>query len=119
LSDFQKFVIRGNMVDLAIGFTVGAAFSTVAKSLVEDIIMPPISALLGSADFSDLFLVLRAGETPPPYPTRAIAKEAGAVTLNYGQFASNITSLLVVALAMYLLIKTFNRFEARLRKTAE
>ncbi|HUF61295.1 MAG TPA: large-conductance mechanosensitive channel protein MscL [Verrucomicrobiales bacterium] len=87
LEDFKKFAMRGNLVELAIGFTVGAAFSTVAKSLVTDIIMPPTGLLLGGVDFADLYVVLREGsEAAAPYATLQQAQAAGAVTLNYGLF---------------------------------
>lgn len=113
-NEFKKFVLRGNLVDLAIGFTVGAAFSTVAKSIVDDIIMPPIGLLLGGADFSDLFILLKKGETAGPYNTLADAQSAGAVTLNYGLFINNLLSLLIVAFAMFLIIKFINRLEDQL-----
>lgn len=117
LRDFRKFALRGNLVDLAIGFTVGAAFSTIAKSLVQDIIMPPVGLLLGRTDFSDLFFVLKAGEkSAGPYVTLADAQAAGAVTINYGVFINNMLALLVIALAMYLLIRMMARAEKRLDK---
>ena len=110
LEEFKKFVLRGNIVDLAIGFTVGAAFSTVAKSLVNDIIMPPIGLLLGGMDFSDLFVVLKQGSAElPPYSTLKDAQSSGAVTLNYGIFVNNLIALLIVAIAMFLLIRVMNR----------
>ncbi len=110
--EFKKFILRGNLVDLAVGFTVGASFSTVAKSLVEDIIMPPIGLLTGKSDFSNQFILLRAGEkTPPPYTSLSAAETAGAVTLNYGQFINNILSLMVVALAMFVIIKFVNELD--------
>ncbi|MFY9478981.1 MAG: large conductance mechanosensitive channel protein MscL [Aquabacterium sp.] len=85
--DFRKFVTRGNLVDLAVGFTVGAAFTTIARSLVDDIIMPPVGLLMGRTDFKDFFVVLREGPSAAgPYLTLAQAKAAGAVTLNYGMF---------------------------------
>lgn len=117
VADFKKFALRGNLVDLAIGFTVGAAFSTVAKSLVNDILMPPVGLVLGNVDFSDLFLVLRAGsEELPPYVTVEDAQAAGAVTLNYGEFINNLIALLIVALAMFLIIKAYNAIENRLEE---
>lgn len=115
LEEFKKFALRGNVVDLAIGFTVGAAFSTVAKSLVEDVIMPPIGLVLGRADFSDLFLLLKAGEEQTsPYATLADAQAAGAVTINYGVFINNALALLVVALAMFIIIRLVNRADEAL-----
>ncbi|MBW3540128.1 MAG: large conductance mechanosensitive channel protein MscL [Planctomycetes bacterium] len=115
VDDFKKFALRGNVLDLAIAFTVGAAFSTVAKSLVSDIIMPPVGMVLGQADFADLFWVIRAGENAaPPYATLAEAQEAGAVTINYGLFLNNCLALLLVALAMFFVIRAVNRVDERL-----
>jgi large conductance mechanosensitive channel len=110
VSEFRKFAMRGNLVDLAIGFTVGAAFSTVAKSLVDDLIMPPLGLLLGRTDFSDAFMLLRAGEgAAPPYASLQVAQAAGATTLNYGQFLTNVFTLGLIALAMFLVIRAVNR----------
>lgn len=112
IKEFKKFILRGNLVDLAVGFTVGAAFSTVAKSLVNDIIMPPIGFLLGNTDFSNLFILLRPGTTTaPPYTSPEAADAAGAITLNYGAFINNILSLLVVAVAMFLIIRAVNQLD--------
>ncbi|MDX1662531.1 MAG: large conductance mechanosensitive channel protein MscL [Candidatus Promineifilaceae bacterium] len=115
IEEFKKFAMRGNVVDLAVGFTVGAAFSTVARSLVDDILMPPLGLLLGSADFTDMFTVLQPGmEAAPPYATLADAQAAGAVTWNYGLFINNIVTFLLVALAMFFLIRLFNRIDEEL-----
>lgn len=115
--EFKTFAMRGNLVDLAVGFTVGAAFSTVAKSLVDDIIMPPIGLVLGQQEFSDLFILLKSSDaSPPPYGTLADAQAAGAVTLNYGQFINNVVAFLLVALAMFLLIRVINRFDRELEE---
>lgn len=118
IDEFKKFVIRGNMIDLAIGFTVGAAFTTVVKSLVNDIIMPPIGLLTGNADFADHFWVLDVPEdvTVPAtgFQTLKDAEEAGAVTLNYGQFSNNCIALLLVAVAMFVIIRSVNRLDAEL-----
>lgn len=113
LKEFKKFVLRGNLVDLAIGFTVGASFSTVAKSLVNDIIMPPIGFLLGNNDFSDLFLILKQGENAP-YETLEKASADGAVTLNYGAFINNVLALIVVALAMFIIMKLISKLDEEL-----
>jgi len=87
IAEFRKFALRGSLIDMAVGFTVGAAFTTVARSLVDNIIMPVVGLVLGSADFSDFFILLKAGpKTPPPYHTLEAAEKAGAVTLNYGLF---------------------------------
>jgi large conductance mechanosensitive channel len=109
--EFKKFVLRGNLVDLAVGFTVGAAFSGLAKSLVNDILMPPIALILGKTDFSNLFFVLKGGEKPGPYESIQAAQQSGAVTINYGAFINNLLSLLIVALAMFLVIRAFNHLE--------
>lgn len=111
LKEFQKFILRGNLIDLAVGFTVGASFSTVAKSLVDDVLMPPIGLLMGNADFSDLYMTLRHGTPPGPYNSLSAANDAGAVTLKYGAFINNLLALLVVAFAMFIIIKTMNRLE--------
>lgn len=107
--EFKKFALRGNLVDMAIGFTVGAAFTTVAKSLVDDVIMPVVGLIIGRVDFEDFFLVLDAGEGTGPYHTIEQAQAAGAVTLNYGVFINNCLALAIVALAMFFVIRGMNR----------
>lgn len=115
LQEFKKFALRGNLVDMAVGFTVGAAFSTIAKSLVDNLVMPPVGLLLGKADFSDLYVLLKAGEkVPPPYLTLEKAQAAGAVTLNYGLFINSIIAFLLVAFAMFVIVKMINRFDRSL-----
>ena len=115
LNEFKKFALRGNVVDLAVGFTVGAAFSTIAKSLVDDIIMPGVGLVVGQAEFSDLFILLRPGvEATPPYATLADAQAAGAVTVNYGLFVNNVLAFVIVALVMFLLIRGINRLESKI-----
>ncbi len=112
IQDFQKFIMRGNVVDMAVGIIIGGAFGTIVKSLVDDIIMPPIGFILGNVDFADLFLVLREGqEALPPYSTVASAQEAGAVTLNYGIFINNVVSFLIVGFAVFLLVRMVNRLD--------
>ena len=108
--EFKAFVMRGNVIDLAVGVIIGAAFGTVVKSLVDDVIMPPIGLAAGNVDFSDLFVLLKAGEAAaPPYASLAAAREAGAVTLNYGSFINNVVAFLIVSLAVFLLVKAVNR----------
>lgn len=114
IKEFKKFLLRGSLIDLAIGFTVGASFSTVARSLVDDILMPPISAITGDRDFSDLFLVLRNGNPSAPYQSLDSATSAGAITLDYGEFLTNVLTLLIVALAMFMVIKGVNKLESGL-----
>ena len=102
LAEFQKFALRGNLVEMAIGFTVGAAFTTVAKSIVVDLIMPVVGLLTGGADFRDLFVVLSPGETAAgPYETLEAAQSAGAVTWNYGVFINNLFAFMLVAIIMF------------------
>lgn len=109
-SEFKEFMLRGNLVDLAIGFTVGAAFATFAQSFVDDIIMPPLGLLLGQTDFSNAFWVLREGpEIGAPYSSLDAAKEAGATTLNYGSFLTNFITLFLIALVMFIVIRYMNR----------
>ena len=103
--EFRDFAMRGNAIDLAVGIIVGAAFTTIVNSLVNDIIMPPLGLLIGGIDFSDFFLTLKGGS----YPTLAAAKAAGAVTINYGQFINAIIRFLIVAFAIFILVRQINR----------
>ena len=116
--DFKEFVMRGNVVDLAVGFIIGAAFAATVNSLVKDIIMPPVGLLLGKVDFSNMFSVLAAGSTAGPYATLADAQAAGAVTLNYGIFINQIISFLIVALAIFMVVRAMNRLHG-LKKAKE
>ena len=110
IEDFKKFIMRGNVLDMAVGIIIGAAFGTLVNSLVADVIMPPIGLLLGNVDFSNLFLVLKDGaKAAAPYASLAAAKAAGAVTINVGVFINTIISFLIVALAVFLLIRNINR----------
>ncbi len=106
--EFKEFAMRGNVVDMAVGIIIGGAFGTIVKSLVSDVIMPPIGLLLGGVDFSNLFLVVKDGATAGPYNALADAQAAGAVTINYGVFMDNVVSFLIVAFAVFLLIKGIN-----------
>lgn len=116
--EFKEFAMRGNVVDMAVGIIIGAAFGTIIKSLVSDIIMPPIGLLLGNVDFSDLFLVLKQGATDAgPYATLVDAQTAGAVTLNYGVFINTIISFLIIAFAVFLLIRNINRLKKKEEET--
>jgi len=112
LKEFKTFAMRGNVVDMAVGIIIGAAFGGIVKSLVDDVIMPPIGLLLGNVDFSNLFFVLKEGTVAAPYASVAVAKAAGAVTLNYGLFVNAIVSFIIVAFAVFLLIRTLNRLQA-------
>jgi len=110
LKEFKEFAVKGNMVDLAVGLIIGGAFGSIVSSLVKDVIMPPISALMGKTDFSNLFVLLKAGEKlPPPYDTLKAAQDAGAITLNYGQFANLVINFLIVAWAVFMLVKLMNK----------
>lgn len=111
LKEFKEFAIKGNMLDMAVGIIIGAAFGTVVTSFVSDIMMPPIGLAMGGLDFSQLFMVLKEGIPPAPYATMEAAADAGAVTLNWGQFINNIISLLIVALALFMVIKGFNKMK--------
>jgi large conductance mechanosensitive channel len=111
LKEFKQFALKGNVLDMAVGIIIGAAFGTVVQSMVNDVIMPPIGILLGGVDFSDLFVTLRQGAVPGPYATLALAREAGAVTLNYGMFTNAVISFIIVAFAVFMLVKSFNKLK--------
>ena len=108
LKEFKEFAMKGNVVDMAVGIIIGAAFGTIIKSLVSDVLMPPIGLMLGDVDFSNLFVVLKEGTTPGPYETVALAAEAGAVTMNWGVLINNIISFIIVAIAVFFVIKWIN-----------
>ncbi|MEC9313743.1 MAG: large conductance mechanosensitive channel protein MscL [Pseudomonadota bacterium] len=109
LKEFKEFAMRGNVVDMAVGIIIGGAFATIVKSLVADVIMPPVGLMLGGVDFTDLFILLKEGSTAAPYATLAAAQEAGAVVISYGVFINAIISFLIVAFAVFLLIRSINR----------
>jgi large conductance mechanosensitive channel len=109
--EFKEFAMKGNMVDMAVGIIIGAAFGSIITSLVADMIMPPIGLLLGNVDFANLFILLKEGKVPGPYGSLAIAKAAGAVTLNYGVFINSVVSFLIVAFAIFILVKNVNRLK--------
>ncbi len=117
LKDFQAFVMRGNVVDMAVGIIIGAAFGAIVKSLVDDVIMPPIGLLLGNVDFSNLFMVLKDGaKAAPPYGTIAQAHAAGAVTLNYGLFINTIITFIIIAIAVFILIRAMMKVQNKFEK---
>lgn len=107
--EFREFAVRGNVVDLAVGLIVGAAFGAIVKSVVDDLLMPPLGLLMGGVDFANKFVLLKAGTPPAPYASLEQAKEAGAVTVNYGVFLNNVVSFLLVAFAVYLVVRVINR----------
>jgi large conductance mechanosensitive channel len=111
LKEFKQFALRGNVVDLAIGVIIGGAFGTIISSLVNDVIMPPIGLLLGGVDFTDLFILLKAGAPAAPYATLADAQAAGAVTINYGMFINAIISFLIIVLVVFMVVKAINRMQ--------
>jgi large conductance mechanosensitive channel len=113
LDEFRKFAMRGNVVDMAVGIIIGAAFGKIVDSLVRDLIMPPIGLLLGKVDFANLFFVLKEGATAGPYLTVDAAQKAGAVTFNYGLFLNTAISFLIVAFAVFILVRAVNRLKAK------
>ena len=112
LKDFKEFAMRGSVVDMAVGIVIGAAFGTIVKSFVDDVLMPPIGLLLGNVDFANLFSVLKEGtKAVGPYASLAAAKAAGAVTLNWGTFINTIISFIIIGFAVFLVIKGINRMK--------
>ena len=114
LKEFKEFAMKGNVLDMAIGIIIGAAFGTIVKSLVSDVIMPPIGLLLGNVDFSSLYILLKDGaKAAGPYASLADAQTAGAVTLNYGIFINTITSFLIIAFCVFMIVKTINKLKRK------
>ena len=109
--EFKDFALRGNVMDMAVGIIIGAAFSTIVNSLVNDILMPPFGWFLGGVDFENFYLTIKSGTPAGPYLSLADARAAGAVTMNYGLFINAVISFLIVALAMFLLIRAINRLQ--------
>jgi large conductance mechanosensitive channel len=109
VKEFKEFILRGNVVDMAVGIIIGAAFGAIVTSLVNDVIMPPVGMLLGGVDFANLFILLKEGTPGAPYATLVSAQEAGAVTINYGLFINALITFLIVALVIFLLIRGINR----------
>ncbi len=109
LEEYKKFAIRGNVVDMAVGIIIGAAFNGVVQSLVNDVLTPPLGMLMGDVDFTNLFIVLRDGSPSSPYSTLQAAQSAGAVTLNLGMFVNTVISFLIVTFAVFVLVRYVNR----------
>jgi large conductance mechanosensitive channel len=109
--EFKEFAMKGNVMDMAVGIIIGAAFGLIVKSFVDDVIMPPIGVLLGNIDFSNLFFVLKEGKVAGPYATVAAAKQAGAVTLNYGLFINTIINFLIVGASIFLMVRSMNKLK--------
>lgn len=113
IKEFKTFIMRGNVMDMAVGIIIGAAFGLIVKSFVSDVLMPPIGLLLGNVDFSNLFGVLKAGTTAGPYATLDAAKEAGAVIISYGVFLNTVVSFLITAFAIFIMIKAVNSMKRK------
>ncbi len=113
LKEFKEFAMRGNVLDMAVGIIIGAAFGGIVNSLVSDVIMPPIGLILGNIDFSNFFLVLKEGKVAGPYASVAAAKAAGAVSLNYGVFINTVVSFLIVAFSVFLLVRSINKLRRK------
>jgi large conductance mechanosensitive channel len=109
--EFKEFALRGNVVDMAVGIIIGAAFGTIVNSLVKDVLMPPIGLVLGGLDFANFFILLKAGSSAGPYASLPDAQAAGAVTINYGVFINAVVSFLIVAFVLFLLIRSINRMK--------
>jgi large conductance mechanosensitive channel len=113
LKEFKEFAMRGNVLDMAVGIIIGAAFGTIVASFVADIIMPPIGMLLGNVDFSNIFVVLKDGKVPGPYASVAAAKAAGATSINFGLFVNTIINFAIVAFAIFLVIRNVNKLKRK------
>jgi large conductance mechanosensitive channel len=109
--EFKEFAMRGNVVDMAVGIIIGAAFGTIVKSLVADVLMPPIGILLGNVDFSNLFFIIKEGTSSGPFSTLAEAKESGAVVIGWGAFLNTVISFLIVAFAVFIVIRNLNKLK--------
>ena len=119
LNEFKKFAMRGNVVDMAVGIIIGGAFTTIVKSLVADIIMPPIGIMMSGVNFAELFITIKEGaEVAGPYVTVEAAKAAGAVTINYGVFINTMISFIIVAFSVFLLIKGMNNMKRKEEEAA-
>jgi len=113
LKEFKEFAMRGNVVDMAVGIIIGAAFGGIVNSLVSDVIMPPIGLLLGNVDFSNLYIILREGATAGPFASLVEAKKAGAVTISYGAFINTIINFLILAFVIFLFIRNINKLKRK------
>jgi large conductance mechanosensitive channel len=111
LKEFKEFAMKGSVLDMAIGIIIGGAFTPIVKSLVDDILMPVIGLLTGNVDFANMFIVLKEGAEPGPYSTLVLAQEAGAVTVNYGLFINTVLTFLIVAFAVFMMVKSINRWK--------
>lgn len=116
LKEFQKFIMRGNVLDLAVGIIIGAAFTSIVNSLVNDVIMPIVGLITGGVDFSNIFVTLKDGASAGPYATLAAAQEAGAVTINLGVFINAVVNFLIVGFVIFMLVRSFNAASERFQK---
>ena len=119
LTGFKKFLLRGNIIDMSTGIIIGSAFTAIVKSLVEDVFTPPLGLLVSGIDFKDWFLVLKKGNVPPPYESLDLARECGAVTINYGLFLNSVFSFLIVATVIYFVINYVVRLHKQEEKKKE
>ena len=117
--EFREFAMKGSVLDMAIGIIIGGAFSPIVKSLVDDVLMPPVGMLLGGVDFANLFVVLQEGSEAGPFSTLEAAQEAGAVTINYGLFINSIITFVIVAFAVFMMVRTINRWKREDESEAE
>lgn len=119
MSEFKEFAVKGNVIDLAVGLIIGAEFGKIVNSLVTDVIMPPIGLIIGGIDFKNLFITLKQGATiPAPYATLVDAQKAGAVTVNVGLFVTSVISFAIIAFAVFLLVRAFNKVKGEQKPAA-
>ena len=111
LKEFRDFIVRGNVIDLAVAVVIGAALGAIVKSLVDNVIMPPIGLALGGIDFSNLYIMLKQGISPGPYASLGDAQTAGAVTLNYGLFVNAVVTFVIIAFVIFMIIRSLNRIQ--------
>ncbi len=116
LKEFQKFIMRGNVLDLAVGIIIGAAFTSIVNSLVNDVVMPIVGLITGGVDFSNIFVTLKDGASAGPYATLAAAQEAGAVTINLGVFINAVVNFLIVGFVIFMIVRSFNTASERFQK---
>ncbi len=119
LKEFKEFIQRGNVLDMAVGIVIGAAFGAVVKSFVQNVLMPPIGLLLGGTDFANLFVLLKPGTEPGPYPTLKAAQEAGATVLAWGLWVNEVINFLIIAFAIFLVVRAVNRMRRKEEEAAE
>ncbi len=118
IQEFKTFIMRGNVLDMAVGIVMGSAFMAIIQSLVNDVIMPPIGYILGNVNFSNLYILIREGLKPGPYGSLAEAKKAGAVTINYGLFINSIISFFIISIAVFFMVRAVNRLKTAALKPA-